>query len=420
MSKNSENLIVKLADILGKKATTVKTGAELLLTAAIAQYCKIHSAELNCTDLKVNPELQSQAIYAYACSTGVRFKNHVVASATFDTAKFYPDLCVNVEFEIATDPQTNINTLILCHSSKNTCLKEGEISYSYVFVLAKVLTDNFFNGTHNVLYIDQRSYNTVPDEYSMIDILQLLGNKYITSDMCLLSAKEFDTSTNTNRYWVAYCTEFRLRGWMLPSSGNAYTVNEKKARFKSFKLAVGDVVLLYKRREQRNETDITTNIESCYPAIFVGETKDGLSFIKQITTSTKLTQAVKIKEAERDGANIYTKSDIDSCVQIPVTISWVSLGVEACSFHESSMLFPLTPDFCIKDGTTQMVVDKDGNIVEKFFNTAETIYAVLEDWGIQYNKQRFLATGIIAGTPMYDIYKNNKLNENPEVIHMLN
>lgn len=255
---------------------------------------------------------------------------------------------------------------------------------AYVALMAYVIIYNYINNKRVKLLINQG--NVQEFEYDELIILKNYGNKLLESDDVL--ELHFD-----DKYaeWEAYRVLHMQRGMMC----REYSANEKYKACKKL-YEVGDIVLRYEKKKGGKTTN-NPKLASCYPAVIKGISTKGLELAYYPLIETKLTRLRNIEKARSDMYNIVDKETFTVCNE---TLEWRSVGIGGMTFDEKVFITDVMTD----DGTYQVLSDGEKEELV-FLNTAETIYAVFRDRGVECNIQKFKKTFFSGRTPKYDEYR---------------
>jgi hypothetical protein len=135
-----------------------------------------------------------------------------------------------------------------------------------------------------------------------------------------------------------------------------------------------------------------------------------MSFYVISSIETVLTQVHRVSVANFRDKSIEDYTQFNARQQ---TIQFTSLGVDYLTYDEEYMIMKPSTD----DGSVQLMVmpdDKGGWDIQKVeMDTLETIYAVMENRGVRFNKERFLEMyftprGVV---PIYEKYRDHQPTE---------
>lgn len=392
----------------GKHIKKFLTGSEIMLAVAINAYTKhLLGKQLDCRDIRVNPELLGQNIFHFACDSplqpdGVLFNEADKPTGTPSgqlVQKFKPFMLNIVESFVMEITPESWRFSYSMSPFENSQIRTGDVKFNYCYIIAKYLLWCYMNPKSPTpkLIIDQDGYSIYNDEYAALIILQQYGNKIMTPSIMELRYKN---GVNEDFEWVAYWEEKRERGFA-KSANFTYTTQDKVARMKALQLRVGDVVLLYKRKASKNNGDITQNVTACYPAVIYGIDEAGITLTYYTQTDLKLTRKYHIELMQMNGGgSIYTRNDIVKFDSSHKKFDWFTIGIEGCSTNESVLIIPP-----VADDTTRQYINNGYKDCEVELNSLETIYALFEDRNIKYNKERFLARYFKGQIPIYEQYR---------------
>lgn len=394
----------------GVNVRRIDYGAELQLCLALHMYLKAANPKnrLDLSYVKIDPQLMTQPLYAMmrneqSCPDGVIFSQSSAAVVEYNvSAGIVPDILYDHVILERDEANNYVFRLVKLDdavvTSTNACVKAGA-PYSYVCLFARVMVDNYLNKTSYKLIVRQDGASIEEDEYSALISLRKYGNKFGEKYMEL---DYIDTNTAADdREWNAYCWEHRQHGLMASYKSNVYSASEKLGWFQKNNNRVGDVVLLIKRKPSKTETAVNKNRQNCYLAVITGLDTKGVTLQYVPRAETQLTQRKYIEDTiRRHGHSIYSEADKYKFVPCNVNFPWGQIGVDGYSSKEYWLILPLLNEDCmpqwLTDGQKDYLVNLD---------TLDTVYAVLEDRGIKYEKGRFLNRYFKNRTPVYDDYR---------------
>jgi hypothetical protein len=172
-------------------------------------------------------------------------------------------------------------------------------------------------------------------------------------------------------------------------------------------LEVGDVVLLYSREfNPDDERDTIGSLKSCYPAVIESFDEKVIVLRYYSNVETKLTQRTRMEQLvdKIEGLEeLFTPEDYERTVTSEKRLSLADIGVETCTYLEDTFIFKPVEG----DSTEQLFKDdSSGELISVKLNTLDTIYAVFEDRGVKYNRDRFLQKYFTSKgkTPIYYKY----------------
>lgn len=369
---------------LGKDITELQTGTECSLVAEVAYYLKAIGKTLVC-DVRIKEELPS--VYTHRMvDMGVKMD---VGASVYNESMFYTKSRPSFEsLELSktpTDWSLNVNT----NTFKNGFLNHYR-GLGYLPLLAYFLVNKWETKTKGVLRLI--TPGQLASYYLELFVLKYYGNKL--ADTCI-SVENTDIGQAD---WFAYIAVQRQFGYGYEKS----SVFDKKKWFDD--VAIGDILLLYSIGSSSDRS--SRRLQSCHIARVDKITNSGVSLAVFTQVETVLTQVYRVSTSNFD-------KSYDDYTRFPTMIhnyGYQSLGVGNYFYDEDYLV--LKP--MIDDGSVQLMVlptESNGWDIEKVeLDTLETIYAVLENRGIKYNKERFLAEyftprGVV---PFYEKYRKHQ------------
>ena len=374
---------IKLSEIIGKDIKFVKSGSEIMYLYELDKYCKqILGKSIDFKGVSLIKELYNSEYYYYVYRHGVSLGYEPdkveFADLTEIERKFFNYDLGGIVFEKKSadewvyDYNTDRNAnLILNYYNRSA----GYVSlYAYMVILA--IKDK---KPVPKLVLNNSSPKQEEMEYLDILILQNFGNKLLKDKVDVHFSKE----TVTQPEWEAYVMYYRQLGYMQTD----VSVNEKmKYVKKNFK--VGDVVLLYSTEKAVKSKSIR-KLTSCFPAVIRDIKGVNIMLDYYPIVATKLTKQIVLRQLEENYGKdmIYTYEDSIKFPTCSKSFSLYSGGVDYLMHFEDE--FILTP-FDGTDTFEQYLLDKNGVEGRYELGTLDTIYAVFEDRGVDYNEERFL------------------------------
>lgn len=382
-------MILQLNDVLKgagiKEIKKIATGSELLLALEISRVMQkltndIVSAE-NCT---IDKELLGKQYFNHCIKNGLIVNDEYESQVGQDIGQnFFDKDITGVKFV-----KQDENEWVYAHSAsefKNRVIML-ESTYNgrgYVALMAYVIVYNYLHNTRVRLVINQGPVQEF--EYAELAILQQMGNKLLESEDVLELHYEDKMVP-----WEAYRLMHIQKGMMC----REYSANEKYKLCKRL-YEPGDIVLRYEK-ERGGKTTGNARLASCYPAVINGISTRGLMLTYYTMTETKLSRVRNIEKLKSNMYNIADKENFPVCHEI---LEWNRVGVAGMTFNEKVFITDVTTD----DGTYQILSDGEKE-EEVFLNTAETIYAVFRDRGVECNIEKFKKQFFGNRVPKYDEY----------------
>lgn len=375
--------------VSGKEVNMLMTGAECEFVGSCAFYLKLLRGDSVELDIDINPLVRAEYINRMQ-DLGVVIEGRVKGS--YNVSNFCRPMEKVMSYIVdktVTDWSFDIYSDIINNSHVNHGSGAGYIPFLAYFVVTKML-----EGTKGVLRIVTKVSG--PSEYISLLILKVYGNKLaeglVDIENCNMGQAE----------WTAYVQMHKQFGHMITTSDSI----EKRNWLNEHDVKSGDIVLLYEIGKGNNIS--TRELTSCRIAIVnsVNEFNVGLDIIG--TTELILTQIERVSHTEFSGK---TKEDYEGFYRRSETISYTSLGIEYLTCDEDNMLMlPMADDI----SSQLMILPGDNGeweLKHVILDTLETIYAVLENRGIKYNKERFLNKYFAGRVPFYERFRKHQPTE---------
>lgn len=398
---------IKLFDLLGVRVRKVRTGSELIFINELNKYAKrLLDAELDLSDIHVDKQLIMGEHFSYVTSKGLVFSKPVDLDELVDysrSIRFYFDTIID---EIAFVECDLANQKVVYSFNQdvkvNNILHRDNRSQGYVSLYALLVVKAYQQGNGlPKLIIDHENYNNQELEYVDLNILQDYGNKLLKDKIEIKSSSYWGYQPE----WEAFVLYHRQLGLM---NGDYSTVEKYNYMNKNFE--VGDAVLYYTTTKVAKGKQMN-KLEACYPAVIRNINSHGVLLEYFPIVQTKLTRSMELirvdeefQEDERQ--SIYTDEDFERFYGCRENFSYTELGVGTCTFLERSFIIkPIETD-----GTTQYFHNGSGiDAVE--LGTPDTIYAVLEDQGVKFNKEKFKEEFFTSKgkEPVYEQYTSKRL-----------
>lgn len=390
---------IKLNDLLPRRIRKIHTGSELLLAYELDKYSKIFFGKGVELDVTIAKELINGEHFSFVHRQdfdmgievdGTKLQNldrvnQYYFTGTVEGIKFKSESPEEVVYDFNFDPRANA---VLHYDNR---------SAAYVSLVAFLLVRAKAEGVAvPKLRIAHQDYTQASLEYSDLMILKGYGNK-LMEDLLEIETAEV---AHLQPEWEAFVLYNRQRGVM----NRSYTSSEK-AKHLNRNFEVGDAVLLYKRTKGSSGSTINL-LKACFPAVITYFDSQVVKLKYFPIIQTRLTRYMELndieEELEAEGRKpIYMEEDYERFDQPTVTYNLTEVGVDTCTWIES--------DFFIKpvdqDGSMQYFRTPTG-LTHIKISTLDTIYAVFEDRGVEYNRDKFLAEYFNGRQPIYDYYKD--------------
>lgn len=396
--------MINFTQFFNKKFTSILSGAELLLAVELDKVAKERGYDgVSVESLTIRRAIREGSIFKYAMTCGLKMKASYASMPLQDCVPEDFNQYPSDKFEIVKSDREYVFRQYRVAGDEKDCALNRTVlctainrSYSYVTVIAVWLFDCYEKNIKPVLVIDARRIELYVNELMQCLVLRDYGNKLIERDRIVIEYDE-DTAKIMQPDWEAYKEYYRQLGYMpiqIPDSENP-TV--EKYTYTSKHYEVGDVVLHYTLHKKWS----SRTLQSCTPAVIREINEKGITIEDYGVLKTRLTRKHDIQEAE---SNLFTSADVYQDVRSTVvTFRWMDVGIDMYYFE--CMDDSLLTEVCADDGMDIWVT---AGITEQkvWFPTQEAVYALMEDWGIKYNRDKYLSKYFKGKTPMWDKYKS--------------
>lgn len=364
------------------------TLTEVYYIASIAKYLEVYNEQLSIEGVAIPKKFKNTDYYKYLATRNI----------------------VGVEkMDLAVLEEIKSNTMVIPNFTNKEVYFKSKEGQEWVFDYddsGRVSTNNrFFKGLRSdQIYVDFMAYLTV--EKIIKGTPQLLKMDFTRADIFLAGSY---SRWDIVELWILYKRTKALDGWvdiLLPEdilarnqlnyeaysrekeqlypNMNIATISEKVDYYKrNFKR--GDIVLLYKKSEKGNKMDSIRTIESCVIAKIDRATTRGI----ELTTYNvnKSIQTIK-RELSLLPEKLRSLYSVNYCKEYTVSkerFDWMDIGLDEISLIEQCFI----TDLNCNDTDLFLFLDKDGKEVELELNSADGIYALLDERGIEFDKERF-------------------------------
>lgn len=394
---------LKMNDFLpeGKKIKRVLSGSEILLAYELSKYTRLMLDREFLLGVPVERDLMKSAEYSFAVSNGLDL------GFTVDTSRLTAHHATQRLFFLGTVENVNLlkdtpEEVIYDFNhdpTRNRVMHGDSRSAAYVSLMAYLMVRAYQRGEPmpKIIYGTER-YSQKEREYVDICILQGYGNK--------IAEGMFEIHSNSAFGYQPEWEAFVIYNRQLGNMDREYTP-EEKYKYLSANFQPGDVVLRYMRRNIK-EGESIFQLESCFPAVIQSFDKNELKLVYYPFIQTKLTRTAELQALEADlqddyGTSIINEDDYVRFQESQETVSLHELGVDIKTYREQLFICAFH-DSMAEDGTHQYMRTPRGTD-RVYMTTLETVYALLEDREIKYNKERFLSQYFKRTTPLYEEYR---------------
>lgn len=384
---------ITLNELIGVKVRKLYSASELMYIYELYKYTQeLLGKELDLTGISVIKELKNSeyAQYLYHKGFDLNFGLSLdsIGDITEVSRKFFNSDLTGIVFETQTADEWvyDYNT----DRSANIILNRYNRSAGYVSLYAYMVVLSYKNKKKvPKLILKNTSHKQEEFEYVDILILKLHGNKLLDGKVDLIYSRDLVTQPE----WEAYIIYHRQIGKM-----NKECTALEKFKYISKEYQVGDVVLYYKT-DKAIKSKTIRRLMNCHPAVIRGIGKNEIKITYYPDITTLLTRRRLLEHAEEVCDYKYPREEYSKFPACSVTIDYFNLGVDDLLYAEDEFLFkPLNGT----DTFEQYIVDANGVEGVYTLGTLDTIYAVFEDRGIEYNKEKFLNTYFKKTKPIYD------------------
>lgn len=392
---------ITLSELLGYKIRKIQTGSELLLIYELNKYCNLLlDAKLTIEDTTIVREVILGEHFAFVYNNTNMNLNYEKGQEEFladyksTSRKYFTRDVLGVVFAKKDD-----NIWVYRYDTDrdaNLIMNGYDRSAAYVSLYAFMVVSCFRDKKPlPKLRIESTNHDQPEMEYVDLLILQYYGNKLLLNKVEI----QYGYKILVQPEWEAFIMYNRQLGYMLTES-NA----QEKFKYAQKHFKVGDVVLYYKK-DKKVQTKSIRKLLECYPAVIDNITKEGIKLTYYPIIETRLTRRRKLEEVERSLKDDF-KYSIEDYLNFPkceLFLDYADLGVDVLSYVEDFMILKLMKG---TDTTIQHIVADKNEEKSVELDTLNTIYAVFEDRGVKYNKERFLELHFKKEKPIYDILKH--------------
>lgn len=390
-----------IGELMGRRVRKIMSGSELLFAYELDKYAnRMLGRRVSLSGCQILKNLLTGEDFSFVVNNGLDVgfvpQRNTLASYAVRSELYFTGTVDGVVFK-EQSPERYVYDFDV-NVFKNAVLHSYNRSMGYVSLFAYLVVKAYQEGNKvPELVIDQQNYAQLECEYVDLLILRDYGNKLLKGKVDIKMSPDVKIQPE----WEALVTYNRQRGFMC----REYTPAEKLRMLKK-KFQVGDVVLLYTRTRGAKGKTIN-QLLSCYPAVIRGYDAHSVQLTYYPMIETELTHYLNLDFLEQQMENnkeFYSPEDYTRFTTCTETYDIYNLGIDLFTFIEE--VFILTP--FDDDGTFQYVKMADGSYEHIHMGTLDSIYAVFEDRGIDYNKERFLELYFAGKTPIWEEYRYNK------------
>lgn len=404
------NNTIHFNEIMGTNVKRFTTASELLLAFELNKYTqKMLDKAISIEGIEVIKNIEKSEHYSFVVNNGFNVGRVLELDERENLAPYTSNLYFSGDVEgiIFKEQTADVWVYERDFAIENNILHRAYVSNAYISLVAYMYVDSYIKGVSvPKLIIDHENHSQLADEYVDLLILRDWGNKILKSKLDI----KFCTAKGHQPEWEAFVAVNRQRGYMTGRrivdkkrnvSYEPYS-RDVKIKYLAKNFEVGDVVLYYLRDTSGKKIG---KLESCYPAVIKAFNPNGtITLAYYPINETRLTRNIEISnmiEMSED-ENVYTESDYNKFHESIVTFDINDIGIDKATYLE--------PVFILKpldtDGSYQYFDTPDG-YKRVWLSTYDTIYAVFEDRGVKYNKDKFLRTYFTNDrTPVYEVYKD--------------
>lgn len=375
-----------IKNVCHKEVKTLLTGAECEFVGSCAFYLKLLRGDSVELDLDINPLVHSDFIDRMQ-DLGVEIKDRQLGAYKVS------DFCRPMEkvmSYIIRKTDTDWVFDVFDNQLENNHVGYGTGS-GYIPLMAYFAVYKMLHGEHGKLRLVTKLGNA--DHYMNLIILKSYGNRLVENMV------DIDNCNLEQADWIAYVKMQKGFGRMAHESDSI----EKERWLKEHDVQRGDILLLYEIGKGANITNRC--LKSCHMVVVESYDNMGVQYTYIGTTELLLTQIERVSKTE---FMQKTKEEYEDFVKMSKNLSYTSVGIEYLTCEEDYMLMLPTGD----DVSCQLMILPGENgkweLRQVVLDTLETIYAVLENRGIKYNKERFLNKYFKGKVPYYERFRKHQ------------
>lgn len=391
----------------GSQVTKILTASELLLAYSLNKYSlALLGRPFTVLDLAINPRIlrSRHALYVMSRSYDLNFKPSDI-KLTPEELKEETDKVLKTPFFTDdcsyTVPTAVSDTEVLYDMNQvtpqNRCLTHNR-SHAYLDLLAYILIMNYKDGKQRRLIIDDSQYPAYEEFYTDLMVLRLYGNKLATPEVVTMRYPE---NPQIQLDILAYFAYQHQIGFMTKKE-YAPTAKFRVARTL---LNKGDLCVIYRKHPsiEYHAPNLHAPYMQCSIARVDDISNNGISVTVFPGMETRRTTYLNTRNHMMT-TNQYTIEDAFRFVQARETLKWDKVAVGPCNAGEYAFILPIWEEGLNEDVVRQWLRIQDQDIAIDM-HLYDAIYAVFEDWGVQYNKTAFLEKCFKGQLPLYERYR---------------
>lgn len=375
-----------IKNVCHKEVKTLLTGAECEFVGSCAFYLKLLRGDSVELDLDINPLVRADFIDRMQ-DLGVEIKDRQLGTYTVS------DFCRPMEkvmSYIIRKTDTDWTFDVFDNQLENNHVGYGTGS-GYIPLMAYFAVYKMLHGEQGKLRLVTKLGNA--DHYMNLIILKSYGNKLVGNMV------DIDNCNLEQADWVAYVKMQKSFGRMVHESDSI----EKEKWLRDNDVQRGDILLLYEIGKSANISN--RELKSCHMVVVESYDNMSVQYTYIGTTELLLTQIERVSKTEFIQK---TRSEYEDFTKVSKNLSYTSVGIEYLTCEEDYMLMLPTGD----DVSCQLMILPGENgkweLRQVVLDTLETIYAVLENRGIKYNKERFLNKYFKDKVPYYERFRKHQ------------
>lgn len=369
-----------------KDVKTLMTGAECEFVGSCAFYLKMLRGDSVELDLDINPLVRADYIDRMQ-DLGVEIKDRQCGN--YKVADFCRPMDKVMSYVIN---KTNTDWVFDVFDNQ---LENNHVGYNtgsgYIPLMAYFAVSKMLAGEKGQLRLVTRLSGA--DHYINLIILRNYGNRLV-NDMLSIENCNLEQAD-----WVAYVKMQKSFGRMATDSDST----EKQKWLKEHDVQKGDILLLYEI--EKGASISNREITACHMVVVESYDSMSIQYTYIGTTELVLTQIERVSKTEFMQKSVKEYQDFFKQTK---SLSYTSVGIEYLTYEEDYMLMLPTGD----DVSCQLMILPGENgkweLRQVVLDTLETIYAVLENRGIKYSKERFLNKYFKGKVPYYDRFRKHQ------------